>query len=83
MVTHGANTLLTYFHNANKDYFPFSAPWPEVERSHQWSQEQKTYITEIRGLLEQQPEIPIEPAQDMFWTGQLHRAGWTAVSVAV
>ncbi|KAH0545370.1 hypothetical protein FGG08_000511 [Glutinoglossum americanum] len=82
-VTQGANTLLTCFHNANNDHYPFSAPWPEVERSHKWSQEQKTYITEIRALLEQQQEIQTEPAQEMFWTGQLHRAGWIPVSVVV
>jgi hypothetical protein len=81
MVTQGANTLLTYFHNANKGHYPFSAPWLEVERSHQWSEEQKIYIMQIRELLGQQREVATEPATEMFWTGQLHRAEWNAVSI--
>jgi len=83
MVTQGANTLLTYFHSANKRHYPFSGPWPEVERAHQWSREQKSYILEIRRLLGQQQQVATEPAKEMFWTGQLHRAEWSAVSVAL
>jgi hypothetical protein len=83
MVTQGANTLLTFFHNANKGHYPFSAPWSEVERAHPWSEEQKSYIMEIRRLLSQQQRVTTEPAKEMFWTGHLHRAEWRGVSVAV
>jgi hypothetical protein len=83
MVTQGANTLLAYYHNANKGHYPFSAPWPEVERSHQWSEEQKLYITKVRELLGQHREVVTEPAREMFWTGQLHRAEWNAVTITV
>jgi len=83
MVTQGANTLLMFFHDANKGHYPFSAPWSEVERAHHWSEEQKAYIVEIRRLLSQQQQLTTEPAEEMFWTGHLHRAEWSGVSVTV
>ncbi|KAH0558757.1 hypothetical protein GP486_004600 [Trichoglossum hirsutum] len=84
-IKNGANTLLTYFHNANNGHYPFSAPWPDVERSCQWTDDQKLYVTEIRRMLlldrNNQLEVATQPGKEMFWTGQLHRADWSPVSV--
>ncbi|KAI9805762.1 MAG: hypothetical protein M1833_005255 [Piccolia ochrophora] len=78
-----SNTLLTYFHYANKGYFPFTAPWEEVQQTCSLNDEQKNYINKIRALLPAAQEYPQLPGEEFYWTSQMHREGWRDVAAPV
>lgn len=74
----GANTLLTCFHYAHQGYAPFTNL--ELEQTEQWTQEQKSYLEEVRPLLKGiGGEFVQDPSNDLFWTSQLHKPDWRPV----
>jgi len=82
MVTFGANSLLN-FHQQEKGHFPLSAPnWPDVEKSHSFNENQKSYLPQARRLI-QQIEVPRRPGEDLFWASQIYDSSWEPAIVEV
>jgi hypothetical protein len=77
-ITQGATTLLTCFHYAHQGYAPFSNP--ELERTQHWTEAEKNYIRVIRPMLQHlRGDHVLDPARELFWTSQLHKADWRPV----
>ena len=75
MITFGANSLLN-FHQQEKGHYPLSAPnWPDVEKSHSFNENQKSYLQQARKLI-QQIVVPRRPGDDLFWASQIYDSEW-------
>ena len=82
MIAFSANALLS-FHQHEKGHFPLSAPnWTDVEKSHSFSDTQKSYLLEARRLI-QQIDIPRNPGDDLFWASQIYDGAWQPKVVEV
>lgn len=79
-IMQGATTLLTCFHYAHQGYAPFTNL--ELEHTQNWAEEQKTYLRDIRPMLQQVRGYHVhDPSRELFWTSQLHKADWKPVAV--
>jgi len=80
-IMQGATTLLTCFHYAHQGYEPFSNL--ELEKTGSWTEEQKGYIKDIRGMLgEIGGDHVHDPAKELFWTSQLHKPDWRPIFIS-